>query len=69
MTLGNRTIIKTHKAKKSYRCAICDDMIESGEHYQKASGQKDGKFISENFCILESWKDIHAYMRKVKEYL
>lgn len=69
MSLGNRTIIKTHKAKKNYRCSICDCMIESGEHYQKASGQKEGKFFASNFCILERWKDIHEYMRKVRENL
>jgi len=69
MTLGNRTIIKTHKAKKHYRCAICDCLIESGEHYQKASSMKNGIFIAREFCILESWKDIHAHMKKVKEDL
>ena len=63
---GNRTLIKEHRAKKEYQCVICDSPIQEGEHYQKATAQADGKFITRIYCIVESWKDIHADVREAK---
>lgn len=69
MGMGNRTIIKTHVARKPYLCALCDGQITPGEHYQKASYQVEGHFYSRNYCIMEGWKDIHADVRAEKEKL
>ena len=66
MALGNRTLIKDHKAKKEYICVICDSPITEGEHYQKATTQVDGRYLTRVYCIMESWKDIHADMREAK---
>ena len=67
MPLGNRTIIKTPKAQKPYECELCHGPIEQGEHYQRATAQKDGKILSLICCITHSWKEIHAVMKERKK--
>ena len=66
MALGNRTLIKDHKAKKSYQCVICGSPITEDEHYQKATAQVDGRYLTRVYCIMEDWGPIHADMKKAK---
>ena len=67
MRIGKRTVIKTPKAAKQYVCALCGDLIEKGEHYQRATAAHEGRYLSIVACILHQWRELHERMRELKE--
>lgn len=61
--MGRRIALKSQLSRKEHECDLCHATISKGEHYTRATAQKDGKFITGKYCCGEPWADVTADMR------
>jgi len=66
MGIGNRILIKIVKGRIRHKCDMCTAPILPDEHYNRAHCQKDGTFITREYCITHPWKLINADMREAR---
>lgn len=66
--IGNRINLKSPLSRKEHECDMCHAKISKGEHYIRATAQKEGKFpFTGKYCIGEPWKDVIADMRRRRD--
>lgn len=66
-SMGKRIFLKQQLSRKEHECDMCHARIGKGEHYVRATAQKEGKFITGKYCCGEDWSEINKDMRRRRE--
>jgi hypothetical protein len=66
MNIGKRILLKSRISRKSYKCDMCTDTIEIGEHYTSVAFVNGGYHINWKCCLRHSWKSINQRVKDIR---